>query len=304
MADNRRRHLRVRAQGIVAHLRGPSGRYPCTVENISVGGLFVRTDRVLDVGTRMEVDLVRPGWKRGLSFYVRVTSRIDPLAGRFAKITPGMGVQFFGKMEETQRERLLALLRELGAPEPEPESVTLDGSEMDLPPVQTDDAMPLETETPLWQQVSMVEEANESEPLDAASFAAARSEAAPPSSGGRAPPPEPPAFAREAPPAPSPAAAREPPPAPAASPSSPAISRVQQPAPASWPRPVATPPPPYSAPPPAAPTAEARLMLQIRGLLLELSNAQQILTQRELEIERLKEELQTARAQLDAARRG
>ena len=235
MADNRRRHPRVRASGIVAHLRGPTGRYPCHVENISVSGLFVRTDRVLDVGTQLEADLVRPGWKRGLSFFVRVTSRIDPLAGRFAKVTPGMGLQFFGKMDEAQRERLLALLRELGAPEPAPESVTLDSSEMDLPPLELDDEMPIETETPLWRQVTMVSDANDAQPLEADTFKSRRAAAPPP--------------------------------------------------------PLPTPPQPQ-----AAPTAEARLMLQIRGLLMELSNAQQLLTQRELEIERLKTELAAARA--------
>lgn len=278
MPENRRRHPRVRAQGIVAHLRGPTGRYPCHVENISVGGLFVRTDRVLDVGTQLEVDLVRPGWKKSMTFFVRVTSRIDPLAGRFARITPGMGVQFFGKMDEEHRERLLQLLRELGAPEPEPEAIAFGPGELELPPADADDAVALETEVPLWQQVSMVEEANEAPPGRTGPVRTAAPEQAP-----RAP----------APPAPLPR------PAPAQ-----AIAHPARPRPA----PPPPPPPPrapvvQSAPAPGTATPEARLMLQIRGLLLELSNAQQLLTQRDLEIGQLKAELEVVHAQLDAIQR-
>jgi hypothetical protein len=299
MADNRRRHPRVRAQGIVAHLRGPTGRYPCSVENISVGGLFVRTDRVLDVGTQLEIDLVRPGWKRGLSFFVRVTSRIDPLAGRFAKVTPGMGVQFFGKMDEQHRERLLALLKDLGAPEPLPDDVSLESEAMELPPLELDGEMPLETETPLWQQVSMVAEANDAMPLDAESFPRPPRERALP----RVPAEMP---------APPPAPPRLPPtPPPSRLPLTPSPSRLQPHSaqPQSRPQLVSSPPfspqaissPPVSsqqaapAAAPAGPTAEARLMLQIRGLLMELSTAQQQLSQREFEIERLKAELAAAR---------
>lgn len=292
MADNRRRHPRVRAQGIVAHLRGPAGRYPCHVENISVGGLFVRTDRVLDVGTQLEIDLVRPGWKKGMTFFVRVTSRIDPLAGRFARIPPGMGVQFFGRMDEEHRERLLHLLRELGAPETPP--AALEPAGLELPPLELEDEVPLESEVPLWQQVSMVEDANlGAPPLDASSFRDRREQ--PPAPARAAAP------ARPAPPPPRPAApaARPVPPPPRPAPEAPARAAPDAPA---APQEAPAPRPAKAAPPVLAPstTAEARLMLQIRGLLMELSNAQQQLTQRDLEIAQLKDELDSARAQLVA----
>ncbi|MGZ6143768.1 MAG: PilZ domain-containing protein, partial [Myxococcales bacterium] len=44
MASNRRRFPRVRARGVAAHLRTEHGRAACQVENVSLGGLFVRTD--------------------------------------------------------------------------------------------------------------------------------------------------------------------------------------------------------------------------------------------------------------------
>lgn len=293
MVENRRKHPRVRAHGLVAHLRGPAGRYSCEVENISIGGIFVRTDQILDVGTQLEVDLVRPGWKRGLSYFVRVTSRIDALAGRFAKVTPGMGMQFFGKLDEEHRERLLTLLRQLGAPEPVPEPAA---TSFELPPVELNDQMPLETETPLWQQVSMVEQANEPEPpLDARSFAAPRARAVPQVD--RVVP----QTARVAPQTPR-AAPQTPLAAPQTPLAAPRVASQTSPGqPARAPAPSAAPQP--GASPPVAPTAEARLMVQIRGLLLELSNAQQAVTQRDLQIEQLKEELEAALAQLAAAKR-
>jgi hypothetical protein len=223
MSENRRKHPRVRATGIAAHVRGPADRFPCVVENISSGGLFVRTDRLLDVGVQLEIDLVRPGWKRPLSFFARVTSRIDPLAGRYAHRTPGMGMQFFGKMDEEIRTRLLSLLHELGAPDPAPEAA----EEVELAEDELGEELLLEPDLPLWQQVQQLELEERSEP-----------------------------------------------------------PAVEQPAAE----------PPRRSPPPASDVD--RLMLQIRGLIFELSEAQQKLSQRDAELTALRSELETARAAL------
>jgi hypothetical protein len=228
MSENRRKHPRVRATGIAAHVRGPADRFPCVVENISSGGLFVRTDRLLDVGVQLEIDLVRPGWKRPLSFFARVTSRIDPLAGRYAHRTPGMGMQFFGKMDEEVRTRLHSVLHELGAPDPAPEAAEA----VELLDDEPGEELLLEPDLPLWQQVQQLELEERSEP----------------------PAVEPPAV--------------EPP--------------------------AAEPP----RRPPPAPSDVDRLMLQIRGLIFELSEAQQKLSQRDAELTQLRSELETARAAL------
>src|SRR5438067_8377595 len=123
MSRNRRQHTRVRARGLAAHLRMPAGRVACQVENISLGGIFVRTDKLEEVGTEIFVDVVRPGWKKQLTMAAKITSRVDAIEGRLSKRMPGMGLQFV-HLVERQHERLLALLRELGAPEEENE-VTL-----------------------------------------------------------------------------------------------------------------------------------------------------------------------------------
>jgi hypothetical protein len=234
MSENRRKHPRVRATGIAAHVRAPANRFPCVVENISSGGLFVRTDRLLDIGVQLEIDLVRPGWKRPLSFFARVTSRIDPLAGRYAHRTPGMGMQFFGRMDEEIRSRLHSLLRELGAPEPAPEAARA----VELEEDELAEELLLEPDLPLWQQVQQLE--LEGEPSSAAR------------------PSEPPHAAPAAP------------------------------------APLAEPP---SRPAPAANDVD-RLMLQIRGLIFELNEAQQKLSQREAEVAALRSELETAHAAL------
>ena len=116
MSRNRRRHPRVRARGLAAHLRTGVGRAPCLVENISLGGLFVRTDQLEEVGTEVGIELVRPGWKRALDLEALVTSRVEPIASASEKKGPGMGLQFV-RVGDNQFDRLRLLLRDLGAGE-------------------------------------------------------------------------------------------------------------------------------------------------------------------------------------------
>src|SRR5262245_61796069 len=182
MPGNQRRWPRVRAQGVAAHLRSEHGRAQCVVENVSLGGIFVRTDRLEEVGAEIFVDLVRPGWKRLLTLAARVTSRVDALDGRLSKRMPGMGMQFL-KLDDKQHDRLRQLLRELGAPEEElqvtlPHEATLPDEDaehelraldLDLPPDEPLDAQP--RPQLVWEQVqkaaSTVENAIESALRDA-----------------------------------------------------------------------------------------------------------------------------------------
>lgn len=81
-----------------------------------MGGIFVRTDRLEEVGEEIFIDLVKPGWKRQLTLNARITSRVDALDGRLSRRMPGMGIQFL-RLDEKQHDRLRSLLRELGAPD-------------------------------------------------------------------------------------------------------------------------------------------------------------------------------------------
>ncbi len=238
MSSNRRRHTRVRARGVAAHLRTERGRTACQVENVSLGGLFVRTDQLEEVGAEIVVDLVKPGWKRQLSINARITSRVDSLDGQLARRMPGMGLQFL-RLDEKQHDRLQSLLRELGASDEDLEVTLPDESaeeelralelrELDLEAVSAETAAPLDLQPqPLWKQ-----KPPKAAPTEPQKIAPAAGEPGRDGAG-------------------------------------------------------------------AADTA--RLMLQIRGLVMQLSETQQQLFQREQEIERLKSDLETLRAALESS---
>jgi Tfp pilus assembly protein PilZ len=208
MEPNRRRYPRVRAQGLAAHLRSDRGGVQCVVENISLGGLFLRTDRLEEVGTNVSLLLVKPGWKKQLTLTARVTSRVDAIVGQ-ARRVPGLGLQFTD-VDGDCHERLRALLRQLGAPEAQPE-VTLPDNSVEV----------------------------ELRALD-----------------------------------PQPAAAKKPAPRPDGAEKKPAENIGQE---------------------------NARLRIQLRGLAMQLSDAQQLIVSRDAEIERLREQLELAKAALQRA---
>jgi Tfp pilus assembly protein PilZ len=212
MEPNRRRYPRVRAPGLAAHLRSDRGGVQCVVENISLGGLFLRTDRLEEVGTSVSLLLVKPGWKKQLTLTARVTSRIEALAGQGRRV-PGLGLQFTD-VDGDCHERLRALLRQLGAPEAQPE-ITLPDNSVEV----------------------------ELRALDPADSAVARK-----------------------------AAARN--------------DNVEQ------------------KPAENAGQENARLRIQIRGLAMQLSDAQQLIVNRDEEIERLREQLEMAKAALQRALSG
>ncbi|HJN75741.1 MAG TPA: TIGR02266 family protein [Myxococcota bacterium] len=60
--------------------------------NISVGGMFIQTDKPLDIGTRFRLRFQVPGRKRPIETYAEVRWSIpSETAG---PMSPGMGVQF------------------------------------------------------------------------------------------------------------------------------------------------------------------------------------------------------------------
>jgi Tfp pilus assembly protein PilZ len=250
---------------MAAHLRTEKGRTPCQVENISAGGLFVRTDRLEQVGAEIFVDLVKPGWKRALTLTAKVTSRVDAMDGRLSQRPPGMGLRFL-RMDDKQFDRLRSLLRELGAPDPG-EGVTLpdESAEEELRTLdleaREESTDPIDVQPqPLWQQVQMVEDAIEG--------ALKEANLAPPAPLDFMPPP----HERQA------------------------RNRKPEPEP--------KPPPNHDHEPKPEPRPSLqfdKLMLQIRGLVLQLSEAQQQIAQRDAQIERLRGELETIRAALTRA---
>ena len=238
MGVNLRRHPRVPAQGLAAHLRSGRGRTVCVVENISLGGLFVRTDQLEEVGTDVSLDLVKPGWKKQLTLTARITSCVDALEQGSSRRSPGLGMQFT-QVDEVRHERLVSLLRELGAPDEQAE-ITIPDDAVEAELRALDAGGPPVPVRAVWQQVQMVEAAIESALEDTT-----------------LPPPSP-------------------------LPLEPTLPRRVTPA--------------------GDLAAEnARLHLQLRGLVMQLSDAQQLVVDRGAEIERLREELETVRTALARA---
>ena len=234
-----RKHPRVSAQGLAAHLRSGRGRTVCVVENISLGGLFVRTDQLEEVGTDVSLDLVKPGWKKQLTLTARITSRVDALQQGSSRRSPGLGMQFT-QVDEVRHERLASLLRELGSPDEQAE-ITIPDDAVEAELRALDAGGPPVPVHAVWQQVQMVEAAIESGLEDSTL------------------------------------------PAPGPLPLEPTLPRRVTPAANDL-------------------AAEnARLHLQLRGLVMQLSDAQQLVVHRGAEIERLREELETARTALARA---
>jgi uncharacterized protein (TIGR02266 family) len=87
------------------------------VENLSAGGIFLRTPRPLPLGSYIELDLVRPGLKRAISVKGRVVGVLDAESAAAKNTAPGMGIQFF-PLSEAARDRLGQVLQDLGLKNP------------------------------------------------------------------------------------------------------------------------------------------------------------------------------------------
>jgi hypothetical protein len=101
---NRRRHLRTKAQNVVAHLRIGDRSVMAPIEDISMGGVFLRTTEAIAHGTLLAFDVARPGLKRPLRLMGTV---VDTRQGR------GLGLRFNALDPETT-DRLSELMRDLG----------------------------------------------------------------------------------------------------------------------------------------------------------------------------------------------
>src|SRR5690606_16695705 len=88
----------------------------CVVDNISEGGLMVRTDEPLAVGTPLVLDLVKAGMRKA----IRVTGRVVGQVGRGAEVKPGgAGLRIqFDPVGGEAGARLSELLQELGVSDP------------------------------------------------------------------------------------------------------------------------------------------------------------------------------------------
>jgi uncharacterized protein (TIGR02266 family) len=230
----------------MAHVRAPTSAFACQVENLSAGGLFLRTEQQLPRGTALQIELVKPGGRKPIELSGLVAGVITPEEAAMARFIPGLGVQFT-EVAGDEANRLEELLTSLGVER---------GHAVVAPDVRR-------TQPGIGTWTSDAEPAP-----PRASRAAQRPAAAP----------DPEAILRDI---------------------SEALEADDAPLSTSKP---ALPPQPSTPPPPGAqaqPSEAARLMMQIRGLLFQLAEAQARLRQREAEVEELRGELDSARKQID-----
>lgn len=109
-----RRHRRVEAKGVAAHIDAEADD-DFAIENISVGGLFIRTSTAMPIGMPVRVDLLKPGSKSGgvLTLSGRVVTVVTEGEAARQDIVAGVGIEFDAMPLETEK-RLHALLRDLG----------------------------------------------------------------------------------------------------------------------------------------------------------------------------------------------
>ena len=113
ISKEKRKYARVRSRGIVAHVGATGSAFACQVENLSAGGLFLRTERQLPCGTALRIELVKPGSRKPIQLSGLVAGVITPEEAAITRFMPGMGVQFTD-IEPDEADRLEELLTSIG----------------------------------------------------------------------------------------------------------------------------------------------------------------------------------------------
>ena len=92
---NRRRHTRVKPRQLASRLASGSALHiGLPVENISMGGLYVRCLQPLPSGTKVTLELMRPGSNRPIPVMGRVVSQVLPAQAAQRGVAAGMGIAF------------------------------------------------------------------------------------------------------------------------------------------------------------------------------------------------------------------
>lgn len=117
----KRKHPRVRARQIAANVRIGDEGTACLLEDISRGGLFLRTERPLPKGTALVITLMKPGTRKGLQVSGRVARTITGTEAKTRGVSAGVGIAF-DPLESEVAWQLEDLIRDLAFNDPEPQS--------------------------------------------------------------------------------------------------------------------------------------------------------------------------------------
>jgi len=92
---NRRRHARVKPQHVTARIRSAGGLHiGLGIENISVGGAFVRCNTVIPVAIRVSLEISRVGAAQPMVVPAKVTSCVSPADAARTGRPAGVGLEF------------------------------------------------------------------------------------------------------------------------------------------------------------------------------------------------------------------
>lgn len=300
--SERRKHRRVKAKSVAGHLRVKNQvlALGLPIDNISMGGLFLRCGNPLPAGTPVVLELVQP--TLGAPLKVVGTSVLAVSADEASRSgrPSGMAIRFDPMPDEVQKRlnRLLVDLVSAQSAKPAPAAshnpaqigedvqssrgafdfgfVSLE-SFSDPEPAPAPAEAPTPVEAPAPRSVSAPEPAPSATPASETRSASA-------------PSPVPPRAAPASPPA---AAPPKPPPAPTPPP---ARGFLQPPKKVAV---TVTPGGGVKSDVPLQVSEAARLHVQVRGLFTDLGETQAELSRRSREIEALREELARARSELE-----
>jgi Tfp pilus assembly protein PilZ len=106
--------VRVRASELFAEVSKGQVKLRWDVDNLSLGGAYVRADAVLPPGTTMPLTLCAPWLARPVKVEAEVVFSFDGISARARLVSQGMGLRFLGGSAETERalEELVKSLKE------------------------------------------------------------------------------------------------------------------------------------------------------------------------------------------------
>lgn len=110
MANTQTRSQRLRVSGIAAHVRASAVEFPCQLEELSADGAFLRADRLVEIGSTLEVELAKPGARTPLRLRGIVLRAIPGRDG----LGPGLDVEF-RLVPNEDFQRLVAWIDEMRA---------------------------------------------------------------------------------------------------------------------------------------------------------------------------------------------
>lgn len=101
--QERRRNKRARAKGLSVRLESGASKTMCAIEDISAGGIFVRSKLLFPVGTAVTLEIILPAARQPLRIAGMVANQVSPEDAARLRRVAGMGIQFENLPEATAR---------------------------------------------------------------------------------------------------------------------------------------------------------------------------------------------------------